>query len=62
VLKLIDGDVNLTMGYIYEALERAKEEVGINFNNKLVKYDFFMLLIKDGLYNSIVPYILQHII
>jgi hypothetical protein len=62
VLKLLDGDVNLTMGYIYEALERAKEEVGINFNNKLVKYDFFMLLIKDGLYNSIVPYILQHII
>jgi hypothetical protein len=62
VLKLIDGDVNLTMGYIYEALERAKEEVGINFNNKLVNYDFFMLLIKDGLYNSIVPYILQHII
>jgi hypothetical protein len=38
VLKLVDGDVKLTMGYIYEAMDRAKEENTANFNNKNSSY------------------------
>jgi Protein of unknown function (DUF 659) len=38
VLKLVDGDVKPAMGYIYEAMDRAKEEIAANFNNKISSY------------------------
>jgi hypothetical protein len=39
VLKLVDGDAKPTMGYIYEAMDRAKEEIASSFGNKLKWYE-----------------------
>jgi Protein of unknown function (DUF 659) len=39
VLKLVDGDVKPAMGYIYEAMDRAKEEIAKSFDNKLNRYE-----------------------
>lgn len=33
VLKLVDGDLKLTMRYIYEAMNRANEQIAKNFNH-----------------------------
>jgi hypothetical protein len=38
VLKLVDGDVKPAMGYIYEAMDRDKEKIAANFNNKISSY------------------------
>ena len=32
VLRLVDGDTKLAMGYIYEAMDRSKEQIQKNFN------------------------------
>ncbi|XP_035551093.1 uncharacterized protein LOC118349677 [Juglans regia] len=35
VLRLVDGDEKLAMGYLYDAMERAKENIKARCNNKL---------------------------
>jgi hypothetical protein len=39
VLKLVDGDVKPAMGYIYEAMNRAKEKFVKSFDNRLNRYE-----------------------
>ncbi|XP_052187762.1 uncharacterized protein LOC127798293 [Diospyros lotus] len=39
VLRLVDGDVKPAMGYIYEAMDRAKEKIAQNFNHQKIKYE-----------------------
>jgi hypothetical protein len=39
VLKLMDGDAKLIMGYIYEAMDYPKEEIAFRFGNKLKWYE-----------------------
>ncbi|XP_050207472.1 uncharacterized protein LOC126656891 [Mercurialis annua] len=39
VLRLVDGDAKLAMGYIYEVMDRAKEQIANNFNKQLTKYE-----------------------
>lgn len=38
VLRLVDGDAKPAMGYIYEAMDRAKEQIKKNFNHKEIRY------------------------
>ncbi|XP_028088338.1 uncharacterized protein LOC114288921 [Camellia sinensis] len=39
VLRLVDSDEHLAMGFIYEAMDRAKVEIQSNFNNVFTYYD-----------------------
>ena len=39
VLRLVDGDTKPAMGYIYEAMDRAKEQIQKNFNNVRSRYE-----------------------
>lgn len=39
VLRLVDGEKKPAMGYIYEAMDRAKEEIAKAFKNKLNRYE-----------------------
>jgi hypothetical protein len=39
VLKLVDGDVKPAMGYIYEAMDRAKEQIERNFEYVKMRYE-----------------------
>ncbi|XP_050217659.1 uncharacterized protein LOC126668510 [Mercurialis annua] len=39
VLRLVDGDAKPAMRYIYEAMDRAKEQIANNFNKQLPKYE-----------------------
>ena len=38
VLRLVDGDIKPAMGYIYEAMDRAKEQIWKNFNDVQRRY------------------------
>lgn len=38
VLRLVDGEMKPAMGYIYEAMDRAKEAIAKAFNNDRTKY------------------------
>ena len=38
VLRLVDGDSKPAMPYIYEAMDRAKEQIATNFDNKEERY------------------------
>ncbi|XP_028790941.1 uncharacterized protein LOC114746817 isoform X2 [Neltuma alba] len=38
VLRLVDGDSKPAMPYIYEAMDRAKEEIADNFEKKESRY------------------------
>ncbi|XP_073131118.1 uncharacterized protein [Henckelia pumila] len=38
VLRLVDGEKKPPMGYIYEAMDRAKEAIALTFNNNEKKY------------------------
>ena len=38
VLRLVDGDSKPSMGYIYEAMDRAKEQIAKNFQNVESRY------------------------
>ncbi|XP_075503611.1 uncharacterized protein LOC142540977 [Primulina tabacum] len=38
VLRLVDGEKRSPMGYIYEAMDRAKEAIAASFNNNEEKY------------------------
>ncbi|XP_050937796.1 uncharacterized protein LOC103500453 [Cucumis melo] len=45
VLRLIDGKKKPPMGYIYEAMDRAKEAIAKSFNNNEEKYkDIFIII------------------
>jgi len=45
VLRLVDGERKAAMGYIYEAMEKAKETIMKSFNNKESKYsDIFTII------------------
>ena len=39
ILRLVDGDAKPTMGYIYEAMDRAKEQIAQNFNLRKSRYE-----------------------
>ena len=39
ILRLVDGDAKPTMGYIYEAMDRAKEQIAQNFNLQKSRYE-----------------------
>ncbi|KAF7821914.1 hypothetical protein G2W53_027369 [Senna tora] len=40
VLRLVDGDSKPAMGYIYEAMDRAKEQIAKNFNHVDKRWDY----------------------
>ncbi|XP_073290495.1 uncharacterized protein [Primulina huaijiensis] len=45
VLRLVDGEKKPPMGYIYEAMDRAKEAIAASFDNKEDKYkDIFAII------------------
>ena len=51
VLRLVDGDVKLAMGYVNEAMDRENEQIAKNFNKQKTQYErirniklFFMRL------------------
>ncbi|KAI3939177.1 hypothetical protein MKX01_002045, partial [Papaver californicum] len=46
VLRLVDGDDKPTMGYIYKAIDKEKEQIQINFKNVKNRYDVYMDIIK----------------
>ena len=57
VLRLVDGDAKPTMGYIYEAMDKAKEQIQKNFPRvKKIINLFGISLIEDGIYNCTSPY------
>ena len=39
VLRLVYGDAKPAMGYVYEAMDIAKEKIAKNFNNQKTKYE-----------------------
>ena len=39
VLRLVDGDAKPVMGYVYEAMDKAKEQITKKFNNQKTKYE-----------------------
>ncbi|XP_023754955.1 uncharacterized protein LOC111903410 [Lactuca sativa] len=47
VLRLVDSERKPAMGYIYEAMDRAKEQIAYSFNNKFNKYKAFFKIIDD---------------
>ncbi|XP_055961848.1 uncharacterized protein LOC126681648 [Mercurialis annua] len=58
VLRLVDGDAKPAMGYIYEAMDRAKEQIANNFNKQLTKFQYDESFnadteVKIGLYTTI---------
>ena len=46
VLRLVDGDIKPAMGYIYEAMDRAKEQIWKNFNDVQRRYRPILRIIK----------------
>ncbi|GMQ03740.1 hypothetical protein CsSME_00049421 [Camellia sinensis var. sinensis] len=61
ILRLVDGDAKPAMGFIYEAMDRAKEEIASNLNHVRGRCAFGKLLILDGIYNSIGLCMRRHI-
>nr|KAJ0209892.1 hypothetical protein LSAT_V11C400211820 [Lactuca sativa] len=47
VLRLVDSERKPAMRYIYEAMDRAKEQIAYSFNNKFNKYKAFFKFIDD---------------
>ncbi|XP_035540211.1 uncharacterized protein LOC118344202 [Juglans regia] len=45
VLRLVDGDEKLAMGYLYDAMERAKENIKARCNNKVSLFSPFTRII-----------------
>ena len=63
MFRLVDGDAKPTMGYIYEAMDKAKEQIQKNFPRvKKIINLFGILLIEDEICNCISPYMQLHII
>jgi len=48
VLRLVDGDLKPTMGYVYEAMDRAKEQIQKNFDGKESSYKKIWEIIDEG--------------
>ena len=46
VLKLVDGDAKSTMGYIYEDMYRAKEQIRKIFNDVQRRYGSILRIIE----------------
>ena len=46
VLKLVDGDAKPTMGYIYEDMYRAKEQIRKTFNDVQRRYGSILRIIE----------------
>ena len=46
VLRLVDGDAKPAMGYIYEAMDRAKEQIQKNFNDVQRRYRLILRIIE----------------
>lgn len=40
VLRMVDSDEKAAMGYIYEAMDQAKEEIQTSYNNNRKRYNF----------------------
>ena len=56
VLRLVDGE-RLAMGFIYEAMDQAKEQIKRAYKDKVAKYgSIWATLMKDGTINSIALY------
>lgn len=47
VLRLVDGDAKPVMGYIYEAMDRAKEQIEKNFNKVKRRYDAIRKIVDE---------------
>ncbi|KAL4564166.1 hypothetical protein LXL04_028219 [Taraxacum kok-saghyz] len=47
VLRLVDSERKPAMGYIYEAMDRAKEQIAYSFNNKFDKFEKFYKYIDE---------------
>ncbi|KAI3958563.1 hypothetical protein MKW92_034716 [Papaver armeniacum] len=45
VLTLVDGDDKPEMGYIYKAIDKAKEQIQANFKNKKRRYESYINII-----------------
>jgi hypothetical protein len=45
VLRLVDGDEKLAMGYLYEAMDRAKEEIKVRMKHKVSLYGPYVQVI-----------------
>ncbi|XP_028113206.1 uncharacterized protein LOC114311289 [Camellia sinensis] len=45
ILRLVDGDAKLAMGFIYEAMDRAKEEIASNLNHVMVKFVYEVIFL-----------------
>ena len=45
VLRLVDGDEKPAMGYLYEAMDRAKEEIKVRMNHKVSLYGPYVQVI-----------------
>ena len=45
VLRLVDGDEKPAMGYLYEAMDRAKEEMKKGLKNKVSLYGHYIRVI-----------------
>ena len=52
ILHLVDGDKKSAMGYLYEAMDKIKEEIKVK-----MKHHMLNLLIVDGINSFIVLYI-----
>ena len=46
VLRLVDGDAKPAMGYIYEAMDRAKEQIRKIFNDVQRRYGSILRIIE----------------
>ena len=46
VLRLVDGDAKPAIGYIYEAMDRAKEQIRKNFNDVQRRYKLILRIIE----------------
>lgn len=49
VLRMVDSDENPAMGFIYEAMAQAKNQIKTNFNNVEKKYVFFSLFVYSSM-------------
>jgi len=45
VLQLVDSDEKPAMGFIYEAMDQAKEKIQVNFGSVKKRYCLYILLI-----------------
>jgi len=55
----VDGE-RLVMGFIYEAMDQAKEQIKTAYKDRVAKYGpIWKIMIKNGTINSIALYMAQ---